>query len=131
MASASDFTLPDGKLDTSWFPEIDHVAFLDARIKEAEDKAAFSDLTKTKKEKAEIAYVYEKAYRHIYRRKSEDPNQWAADEQGSMQVSNRQVARWKEFADRKRSKWQRLASQTDSSDTHPQSTTVVSRSSYT
>lgn len=119
-----DFMLPNGELNEEWFPDVETTTFLEARIDDAESDPRFADLDPTPQAAARRAYVYEQAYRHIYRRKSEDPLSWSADGQGSEQQSDRQVERWRELAERKQSKWERHT-ESGGKDDRPTSTTSV------
>lgn len=131
MAGPGDFTLPVGELDEDWFPNVDVKSFLQERIDAAEGDPDVSALTGQTKARAVQAYVYEKAYRHIYRRKSEDPSSWTSEGEGSVQQSDRQVERWRELADRKQALFETLTESTDqNADDLPPTLTAPSRSGY-
>lgn len=122
--------VPEGELLRDWFPEVDAEAFVKRRLHRARDAPRFSDLTDPDRDKALKAYVYEQAYRHIYRRKAEDPSSWSADGEGSAQQSDRQVQRWKELADEKEDEWTTLLEEPDPDREIPPTTSVQSRTGY-
>lgn len=122
--------LPDGELSTDWFPEVDLEEYLDKRIREAEQDPRLTQLDPGPQARAMKAFVYEKAYRHVYRRKAEDPSSWSGDGQGSMAQSDRQVQRWKELADEKERELESVLEQDTGTDQTPPSTSVPYTTGY-
>ena len=128
--NTGQYLLPEGELNENWFPEIDPMAFLRKRVEEATSRSDIEDLTGERRRDAIQAFVYMKAYRHIYRRKADDPNAWSSDGQGSEQQSNRQVQRWKEMAEEKESTFFSLVESSDSGSDLPGTQSVPVRSGY-
>jgi len=127
----SEFFVPEGELHPDWFPMVEAEDLLKQQLDDARGDARITGLASTEsRERAIAAYVYWKAYKHIYRRKANDPNQWAADGQGSQQTSNRQVSRWKEMADEKEDEFMRYVDEGQSGDDVPGVVSVPTPSGY-
>lgn len=127
----NDYTLPEGELNEDWFPDIDLMAFLNERVSEAYARQDVQSLsTQREQDDAAVAFVYMKAYQHVYRRKADDPSQWTAEGQGSEQQSDRQVQRWKEMAEEKESLFYAKVRSSDPDQKHPGTQTVPNRSTY-
>lgn len=122
--------LPDGELSKDWFPEVNLKQYLSKRIREAEQDPRFTELDSGPQARAVKAFVYERAYRHIYRRKAEDPSSWSGDGQGSMAQSDRQVQRWKELADEKERQLESILEQDTGADQTPPTTSVPYTTGY-
>lgn len=129
-ALVETYTLPEGELNLDWFPEVDGKLLVDRFIQEIEGDARLDGLDPGPRARAKAAYVYWKAYRHIYRRKSDEPTDWSADEQGSISQTDRQVQRWKEMADEKENRFRTIVKDDDPTPDTPPTTTITTRSGY-